>query len=651
MKILRYSSRPPRFYLFKGTTEPFGLGKGPIGEDPGLWNLAWLSLQDMFEPYEQGKPQRYLAMWVQNAVLQISAIGDTKICNKPLRAWAAVTTAKKLVGLISENLPTSAFPRSDRSWAEWLAYAETRTLHSADVIGATADYAPIKPYKVLMEESTAIEKSVRSLPEPALPVFTAAEPWHEIDFIAWLAKESSDSLIAPYTTAPILHSSKRRNEPMKTADMNRMFLAKNVYGRWKTIVKMAQSQIEVFTPYFDETLLNLLAENESLAWNQIAIITNISAENAAEMPYQLKAAKKALSRGIEVLSLDGLHAKVLLVDGAHAAIGSQNFTRRGKQNKEATVVPKTALCESEFVGVLKEWRAAAREVTPEEIDDLLAHLGQTFKRHEKIHAEMHDAVAEVLARQALRREVTAAAQAKKHAAMARKKNALLRDRLADLERESEVRLSNELFAEIKEANDGYTLRVNGGDLTDWQSKNSDGSYSPEEITRLSFYPIIFEDTNRMAFARICKRQITYLRRAVDWQDIWNLDETWTNISITFPDDRAESRNISLEVTAVTGHGHCKIDVLFNGESTVLVSDMQQAKLDPFASRVIDHFQKSKGALDDLLREVFGGFKFDCFNIRHKNALDYFDRSAKYKIRLIKKGASGIPFFVFSKQNW
>ena len=112
---------------------------------------------------------------------------------------------------------------------------------------------------------------------------------------------------------------------MNTAEIDSTFLARDVYRRWQSVIRGAETDITIFTPYFDNTLLRLLKANAIVKPDQRTIVTEISPDNALEMPYQLKAAKKALSQGIAVLSLQGLHAKVLLVDGIHTSIHALRF--------------------------------------------------------------------------------------------------------------------------------------------------------------------------------------------------------------------------------------------------------------------------------------------------------------------------------------
>lgn len=423
---------------------------------------------------------------------------------------------------------------------------------------------------------------------------------------------------------------------MEIAEINRTFLAKDIYRQWQSIIRKAETAITIFTPYFDHILLSLLKANATVDRSQITIVTDISPENALEMPYQLRATKKALSQGISVLSLQGLHAKVLLIDGKRACIGSQNFTRRGRRNREATVLPAAMLGDSRFVRTLHEWRSEAREVTEDEIDELLRQLTSLFRQHKKMHAVINAKVEKVLAQQA------------------QKRNTLLREHLEELEQQSQIRLAQRVvYARLGVRNGNETMLVQNkyDDLTNWVSENPDGSVSPHKLDRLFMYPIILADSNRMGFARIGKGRITYIRNEVNWAGKkWRVGDVWATVSITFPATKTESQNIIAEVTNEY-HGSCKFSVSFNGKSVEIKKKhfskgnfALQSQYDLFVSNITKTLLNSKDALDTFLKKFLEHFRFATLGRDKKNVGTYFEGSW-YKICVIQ--VQGSPFLVFT----
>ncbi len=441
---------------------------------------------------------------------------------------------------------------------------------------------------------------------------------------------------------------------MKKIEINSTYLASDVYKRWLKIIRCATTDITIFTPYFDKALLKLLKANTGLARMQLTIVTDISPENALEMPYQLKAAKKALSLGIVVRSLEGLHAKVLLVDGNRTSVGSQNFTERGRLNKEATVLPAIALGDSHFVKTLHEWLLEARVVTEEEIDELLAQLKPFFRQHKKMHEAIEVKVSEVLARQALKRE--AASREQKARAELKKAN-LLRDQLLELERQSVVRLKEKfLYATIRRR-DSYQTLVSKGDMTNWESKNKDGSFSPMDLDWLHFYPIMFWNTKRMAFARVGKRQITYIRGGVEWDyGSWMVSNLSAKVSLSFPKSDTERRNIVAKVSANEYFGSCEFEIFFNGQVSEIRGVQfskgkwaERANYDQFSLNLKQSLLDSEDALNAFLKKFLGAFeKYKRLGRERKNVMEYFDRQLWYRISLIQ--AQGNPLLVFNEDR-
>jgi len=442
--------------------------------------------------------------------------------------------------------------------------------------------------------------------------------------------------------------------PMKMAEINGTFLARNVYRRWQRVIGRAKTDITIFTPYFDHTLLRLLKANVAVERDQVTIVTDLSPDNALEMPYQLRAAKTALSQGISVRSLQGLHAKVLLVDGSHTSIGSQNFTSRGQRNKEASVLPATMLGNSQFVQTLHEWRLGAREVTEDEIDELLRQLTPYFRMHKKMHDAIEAKVTEVLVKQEQKRDALLHKHGKELEEQERKKNILLSEHLPELEQQSLIRLAQrEVFAKLTEHNGYDTLKVTkGGDLINRESRNPDGSFSPLSLHRLYMYPIIFADTNRMGFARMGKTQITYIRSQVEWTDTqWMVGDVAADVSITFLDTKTESHNIEAKVTN-PDHGSCTFGVSFNGKSVEIRerrflkgNRASQSDYDIFVLNITRTLLDSKDALDEFFKYYLSPFKYADKKLDEKNAEMYFER-LWYRTSLIQ--VQGNSLLVFAK---
>ncbi len=127
-------------------------------------------------------------------------------------------------------------------------------------------------------------------------------------------------------------------------------------------MKAAEESVWVYSPYLDDLVVRLLGNSE-LDAEDLAVVTDLSPESGT-LSYrrQLLAIRRLLSQDVEVRSLPGLHAKVLLVDGKSVTVGSQNFTSYARKSKEATAVPALDMSKSRLVDTLKRWYDEAEPV-------------------------------------------------------------------------------------------------------------------------------------------------------------------------------------------------------------------------------------------------------------------------------------------------
>src|SRR3990172_5751730 len=174
---------------------------------------------------------------------------------------------------------------------------------------------------------------------------------------------------------------------MKQSELNRIFLARDVYPKWKSLIAKAQDNITIFTPFLDRLILSLLKVNPNIETSRVTIVTDFEPASILELPNQLRTIKKALTSGISVLTLSGLHAKVLVVDNWYVILGSQNFTSRARKSKEASVVPRWSFEYTRFVETLKSWRDQANPINEDLGDLLISKITRRIKQHKKLLEE------------------------------------------------------------------------------------------------------------------------------------------------------------------------------------------------------------------------------------------------------------------------
>jgi hypothetical protein len=384
----------------------------------------------------------------------------------------------------------------------------------------------------------------------------------------------------------------------------------------------------------------LLETCTELENKQIAVITDFNPASILEQPHQLRTIKKALSKGIPVLSLANLHAKVLLVDDIYVATGSQNFTYRGRKNKECSAVPREPMKGTRFVETLLHWRELAMPVDEDLVDSLVSQLESKIWQHNKLLKETQAEFDSIC---------------KSHEQ--KKQNALIR-RLEELERQSRIRMSQGIvYASIDYVpNDGgryeSLLADNEYDMTRWIIEKPDGSIVPYRLDRLSMYPMILADSNRMGFVRIGKTRISYIRSSLNWTDrTLTINGVPLNVNITFPGNDTRKINITIKVSH-QNYGACEFDIIFTGDSTKVVekryfkgSEYHINEQKALYSSLENSFFASEEGLDKFFERSFVHFKFNKIDRTRKNVRDYLDGS-RYRLSIIQYHSN--PFLVLRK---
>lgn len=110
----------------------------------------------------------------------------------------------------------------------------------------------------------------------------------------------------------------------------------NAYRSWLEVAKCAQSQLIIFSPFFDEMVQHLFEECP-LEWGKMGLVTQEDWDDYSSQSLRKKSVMNHLIfRGVDVRSLSRLHAKAIIADWDRAVIGSQNFTYGSQDNYEVS---------------------------------------------------------------------------------------------------------------------------------------------------------------------------------------------------------------------------------------------------------------------------------------------------------------------------
>src|SRR4051812_12680474 len=114
----------------------------------------------------------------------------------------------------------------------------------------------------------------------------------------------------------------------------RLYL-QDVAGCWKEEVADANGIVKLFSPFITQEAVDHVFGAEGPL--RCEVYTLFRADHFAKGASSLDTLKSLQERGARLFDLAKLHAKILLVPGKFASVGSQNFTGNGRRNKEATI--------------------------------------------------------------------------------------------------------------------------------------------------------------------------------------------------------------------------------------------------------------------------------------------------------------------------
>lgn len=425
------------------------------------------------------------------------------------------------------------------------------------------------------------------------------------------------------------------------------FLPRDVYHRWKRLVAESEASITIFTPYLDR-LIDSLLPPKVVQKVEATIVTTLDAAHHIQTPGQLKAMKRASGRGVSVLVLDRLHAKVLLVDDDALTVGSQNFTGYGRRSKECSVVVHRGMRDSEIVRSLVAWRSLAQPIDVVLLDELIKRLRPYAIEHKSIVAAAHEAVTS--ARDRWAEQLRLREDQAKRARLDSQRHMI--ERLEVLQEASETKLADTFVWARRVAlssGHGYyqSLVVDRGtSLTTWVTLDDSGTYRPFGLVRLQFYPVLIANTGRLFFGRVGKTRITYARDGVRWNLKWtDLSTTSVEITVRLPETDTELRNI-IFLLQHPYRGGLEIDALFDGSNVqriaVRTTGQPQYGEAHIADELISYLEEDAARWSKLFSDSLVHFRYAQLR-RDDKDLNHYLTDYRYRIGLIEY--RGIHFLV------
>jgi hypothetical protein len=153
---------------------------------------------------------------------------------------------------------------------------------------------------------------------------------------------------------------------------------RSIDRRWRKELRKARLRVLVLSPYVTSPIAQLVLKCASPKICQI--YTTFCDDTFASGASSLKTLKKLMQGGYSIYSLEGLHAKVVIVDHTFASIGSQNLTTMGASNLEATVAITNAGDIAAIADRIHPWLDKATLITGHMLADAEDRVRKLEKR-------------------------------------------------------------------------------------------------------------------------------------------------------------------------------------------------------------------------------------------------------------------------------
>lgn len=406
------------------------------------------------------------------------------------------------------------------------------------------------------------------------------------------------------------------------------FHARDLFEDWKNLISSATKTIDIFTPYLDDTIIELLdgVVNDL----QISIITCLDGDSLFQRGYQLSALKKLIENAYAVRNLDGLHAKVIVIDGTKISLGSQNFTKRGRRNKEAGMASETSFANSEFLKILGHWKVQSKEISKELVIELIEFIEKKEEDILQLKKVFDDEIESIFSKY--------------------QEQNFLEQILNSPYYNTKFRFAQGeviLTRTVPPPNYDYYSFFAGeyNNLCKWIKTDENGEESNLDLIDYNYYPALNVSTMRMAFLRIHTSRITYLKENFS-MTIWNgieIGEKKFELEFNFPKTKTKEHNMKIKLK--NEMGYVIFHYLFNGTQFDL-------KKEKYSNKIIEDFIFSNLILKQEEHLNFITFLMEPVKfttpINQPKIIETFLPEYRYKVGIIE--FNEVPVLVFNHSN-
>jgi hypothetical protein len=219
---------------------------------------------------------------------------------------------------------------------------------------------------------------------------------------------------------------------------------------------------------------------------------------------------------------------MLIVDWKYISIGSQNFTNRGRKNKETSFISESIdFTNSTIINKVKEWIANAEKIE----EEFLIALQEGLQDLEEEKTEL---------KKRFEQEFNSIKSVFEKSKIEKLKSQIY----ANAIKAKEKFANDEIILNKKIKNNYLRLIPERADLRIW--KVSDGKKKILNLKWLNSYPVLDIDSLRMCFLRIASFQITFYDIKYTYDQEIKIGTEKYKCTILFPQNSSTKTNIQFE---------------------------------------------------------------------------------------------------------
>ncbi len=416
----------------------------------------------------------------------------------------------------------------------------------------------------------------------------------------------------------------KKNNSISTTD----FHASDLFEKWKNLVGKAEYSIEIFTPYLDYTINALLANIPERII--VTIITALEGDNLFQRGYQLKSLKEAINNGILVKNLNGLHAKILVVDNDFISLGSQNFTNRGRKNKEAGMISEASFKDSKLIATLNDWNKESKNISSDLVEELLIYLEEKEDEISKIKKKFDQSIEKIISnfnQRELENQITESSYFNSTYRFA----------------QGEVILTRTVPPPNYDYYSFFAQEHNN--LCKWIRTNEEKQEEQIELEDYNYYPALNVKTMQMAYLRIHTSRITFMKSTFsmsEW-DGYEIGKKKYKLDFTFLKSSTKNSNIKVTLTKES-IGKATLYYLFNGSTFSLTNTKYNN--DSIKQIIEKELLERKEILSAFLKFLLEPAKFTTHWNQPKE-IEKFLPEYSYRVGILEY--QDLPILIFNKR--